>query len=267
MKLAYPVASAESDGKSMAWYGAYDEIFPQLREMGYEGIELLVQNPEKTDIKRLETALGKWGLKIAAIGTSPMQGVEHLFLIHPDQAIRQEARRRCGGLLRLCARYQVPALIGKYRGQLTDEAGCKQADLELVLKDICREAGELGVQVLLEPQNSTNINNINTIGEGLEWIRRIGYGRLGLLADIYHMGITEKSICESLKMAGRQIGFIHMSDSGRKIPGEGELPLKEVMEALKEIPYEGYISLEIGQKPDSFQAAAGAVRFLKKCLP
>lgn len=78
--------------------------------------------------------------------------------------------------------------------------------MEAVLRDICREAESLNVKILLEPQNFASINNINTIEDGLEWIQRLGHGGLGLLADFYHMGITENSIAESLMKAGNHIG-------------------------------------------------------------
>ena len=263
MKLAYSVVSPESGGRVKACYGPYEDIFPKLKEMGYEGIELLVQDPERVDTALLDQALEKWELSLAAIGTSPMQSEEKLFLIHPDKACSGEAKERCHSLLKLCARYQVPALIGKYRGQVMDEEGCREKDLEAALAQVCREAKALGVEVLLEPQNATNINNINTISDGLCWIQKLGYENLGLLADIYHMGVTENSISQSLKAAGKRIGFIHMSDSGRKAPGEGNLPIAEVMRTLREINYEGYISLEIDQEPDSLGAAARSAEYLK----
>lgn len=153
MKLAYPVVSPESGGRVKACYGPYEDIFPKLKEMGYEGIELLVQDPERVDTALLDQALEKWELSLAAIGTSPMQSEEKLFLIHPDKACSGEAKERCHSLLKLCARYQVPALIGKYRGQVMDEEGCREKDLEAALAQVCREAKALGVEVLLGPHD------------------------------------------------------------------------------------------------------------------
>ena len=264
MKLAYPVVEPGGKGNVKAWYGRYEDIFPRLKEMGYDGVELLVQNPSKTDTEYLQEELEKNQLTLAAIGTSPMQTEERLFLIHPEAECRKEARTRCSALLKLCARYQVPALVGKYRGQIEEAPGCGEEDLEAVLRDICREAESLNVKILLEPQNFASINNINTIEDGLEWIQRLGYSGLGLLADFYHMGITENSIAESLMKAGNHIGLIHMSDSGRKIPGEGKLPLKKGMETLRKMDYTGFLSPEIEQEPDSPRAAEGAMKFLKE---
>ncbi len=264
MKTAYPVATKDCHCNVKAYKGEFTPAFQILREQGYEGVELLVKNPDTLERDALEQALSRCDLCLAAIGTSPMQMEEKLFLVHPDRENRQEARRRLSELLKLCAQYQVPMLLGKYRGQLGSEPECSVDSMESMLKGVCEEAGRLGVEILLEPQNADNINNINTITDGMEWINTLKYKKVGLLADIYHMGITEQSVCESLKLAAGRIGFIHIADSNRKIPGEGTMDLTSVMETLKKISYNGYLSPEIDQVPDSTEASARSIRFMKK---
>ena len=115
----------------------------------------------------------------------------------------------------------------------------------------------------MEPQNPDNINNLNTIGQALAFIRRLGLDNLGIQADIYHMGITEESVEDSLKAAGDLVGFVHMADSGRMVPGLGELPIRRILQALEGMGYEGYISMEIRQWPDSRRASALSALTLK----
>lgn len=235
-----------------------------MHEQGYQGVELLVKNPDTLERDTLECALNRCDLRLAAIGTSPMQIEDKLFLIHPNEENRQEARRRLSELLKLCAQFHVPMLLGKYRGQLGPEPGCSADSMKKMLESVCEEAGRLGAEILLEPQSASNINNLNTIAETLKWIGDLSYERLGLHGDIYHMGITEQSVCESLKLAAGKIGFIHISDSDRKIPGEGGMDLISVMKTLKEISYRGYLTPEIDQIPDSIFASAQSIRFMKK---
>lgn len=265
MKLAYPVAEPAYTGKVKAYTGGYAAAFSSLRKQGYQGVELLIANPDTVQKDVLREELERFGLKLAVIGTSPMQIGEKLFLLHQDPENRREARRRMSGLIRLCAEFQVAAVIGKYRGRLADAPGCRENDLEAMLKDVCAESASFGVPVLIEPQNATNINNINTIQDGLDWIRRIGYEKMGLLADIYHMGITEPSIVDSLRHAAGHIGFIHMSDSERKVPGDGTLPIADVVRTLDETGYGGYISLEIDQNPDPETVSERSAGFLSAC--
>lgn len=256
MRLSYPIAAPDSSVRVQAFCGEYEPAFGWLAEHGYTGVELLVRDPARLDVGRLDGLLAAWGLEISAIGTSPMQVQDHIFLLHEDGENREEAMSRCRDLIGLAAYYKAPALIGKYRGQVADRPGCRMEDLARVFEKICGEAKRQGVRVLVEPQNAGNLNNLNTIAETMEWIDRTGIKNLGIQADIFHMGITEPSITESLKAAGDRIGFIHMADSGRMVPGLGELPIRQVLGTLREIGYEGYLSMEIRQWPDSRQAAA-----------
>ena len=71
---------------------------------------------------------------------------------------------------------------------------------------------------------------------------------------------------DSLRHAAEYIGFIHMSDSDRKVPGDGTLPIADVVMTLEEIQYSGYISLEINQIPDPVSASERSAKFLLSCI-
>ncbi len=256
MKLSYPIAAPDSRAQVQAFCGLYEPAFPWLREHGYTGVELLVRDPAALSVELLDRLLAENGLRISAVGTSPMQVEDHLFLIHPEEENRREAMRRCRDLVQLASYYKAPALVGKYRGQLCDRPGCGTGDMDQKFREICEYGRNWNTTILLEPQNSTNINNLNTIGETVAWLERMGQPNLGILADIYHMGVTEASIEDSLRMAAGRIGLIHMADSGRMVPGLGELPIKSVLKTLEETAYHGFISMEIRQWPDSFKASA-----------
>lgn len=263
MKLSYPVSTPDSQVKVQAFCGEYEAAFEWLAEHGYAGVEILVRDPAALSVERLDGLLARWGLNVSAIGTSPMQVQDHLFLLHPEEENRREAMARCRELIRLGEYYRAPVLIGKYRGQLADLPGCREADLDRVFREICGFASAGKVRVLMEPQNPDNINNLNTISQALAFIRRLGLDNLGIQADIYHMGITEESVEDSLKAAGDLVGFVHMADSGRMVPGLGELPIRRILQALEGMGYEGYISMEIRQWPDSRRASALSALTLK----
>ena len=267
MKLAYPICSQDYTGSVMGFSDTYDNVFPLLKEYGYEGIELLIRDPAAVDTEALDKALDTYKLKIAGIGTNPMQKADKLFLLSDDYEIRREARVRCSGLIDLCKRYGANALIGKYRGMINpDIPGCTWDDLMEITHSICREAADKKVKVNLEPQNSANINNLTSIGYALTWIQLCNEGNLGILADIYHMDATEQDICSSMKTAGSKINFIHMSDSERKVPGQGNIDIKSVVRCLSDIGYNGYMSFEINQYPDSITAARECADYIKNCL-
>ena len=264
MRIAYPVATEDCVNKARikGFTEPYAKVFPMLKSLGYEGVELLVRDPEKVDVQSLSGLLSANSLGVAAIGTIPMQADDKLFLIHPDKNNREEARKRCSGLLRLCRYFYAPLSIGKYRGMISDSEGCSMENMKAVIKDICEEAKSMGVTVMIEPQNTSNINNINTLTECTEFIRELDCWNVKIHADIYHMYYTEEDPLESIRKYGEDFGFIHIADSERKNLGTGTIPLHDVMNALKEVGYSGFLSPEIEQTPDAYTAAKNSAEYM-----
>lgn len=267
MKLAYPICSQDFTGTVMGFNDTYSKVFPYIRKLGYEGIELLIRDPAAVDTALLDEKLAEYDLKVAGIGTNPMQKADNLFLLSADEAVRAEARKRFSGILSLCERYNAVSLVGKYRGMVDDsQPGCTWDDLMKLTHSMCEEAAARNITVCLEPQNKSNINNLITIEDALDWINKSGEANLKILADIYHMEMTEQSIPDSIVKAGDKIGFIHMSDSDRKVPGLGRVDIKAVVESFKKIGYQGYMSFEIDQLPDAESAARGCCECIRALM-
>jgi len=120
------------------------------------------------------------------------------------------------------------------------------------------------VRLTLEPVNRYESNFINTLQEGAEFIDRIGVSNIGLLADTFHMNIEEVSIYESIRQSKNYITHVHFADSNRWAPGYGHLDFQKIVETLKEINYQGYISAEILPLPDQDSAAEMTIKTLNQ---
>lgn len=118
----------------MAWCGSFEKAFPFLKNAGYEGIELLVKNPDTIDKEYIKELLLENQLTVSAVGTTPMQREDGLFLLDPDRKKQLEAVRRLYGLIDLAAYFNAPVLIGKYRGMTADEEGRRLTDLENIIE-------------------------------------------------------------------------------------------------------------------------------------
>lgn len=259
IKLAYPVieAGVDVDIMGMKALQGYDVPFAKLHEMGYQGVELQVRNPENVDVKELEAALNRNQLTLVAIGTSPMQKLDHLFLLGRDRDRCDECFRRAEKLVTLCAHFDAVMLVGKMRGTVEDEEGCRLTDLGRIIEKLAARASEEGVRIAVEPQNPTNINNLHTFSETMTFIETLAVqpGTVGLHADIYHMGISETDMLESLKKYADAIRFIHIADTERKVPGDGRMDYAQILATLSESGYKGFLSPEVRQLPDSRMAA------------
>ncbi|MDF2524647.1 MAG: sugar phosphate isomerase/epimerase, partial [Clostridiales bacterium] len=118
------------------------------------------------------------------------------------------------------------------------------------------------IVIALEPQSKTNLNNLNTTQEGLQWIDNLNIPNLFLMLDTYHMDVEELSVVTSFIEARGRVKHVHIADSNRRIPGEGNINFLEVLKLLKTINYDGFLSLEIAQGTDGLSAAAKSWKYL-----
>jgi len=132
------------------------------------------------------------------------------------------------------------------------------------LRECTEFAKEYNIRLTLGPVNRYESNFINTLNEGVEFIIRVGASNLGLLADTFHMNIEEVSIYDSLIQAKDYITHVHFADSNRWAPGCGHLDFSKIVQTLKKIGYQGFISAEILPFPDPDNCALLTAETLDK---
>jgi len=77
-----------------------------------------------------------------------------------------------------------------------------------------------------------------------------------ILYDIYHMQIMEGNIVDTLRNYINLIGYIHIADvPGRHEPGTGEINYANVMTALRELEYDGFVGFELSPLQDPVRQA------------
>ena len=102
-------------------------------------------------------------------------------------------------------------------------------------------AGKHGITIVVEPLHDCNI--INTVIEGLDIVRAADHPFVKVLADLYHMDEQNEPVSDILA-AGENLAHTHTADTGRLHPGSGSYPHAEFFAALRDIGYEGRVSVE-----------------------
>ena len=62
--------------------------------------------------------------------------------------------------------------------------------------------------------------------------------------DTFHANIEEKNIGDTIRKAGDRISFIQLSENDRSTPGKGNVDWDGIFKAIKDIKYDGWISIE-----------------------
>jgi len=65
------------------------------------------------------------------------------------------------------------------------------------------------------------------------------------MCNLFHKNIEEKSIDETILLAGSELACVHFTGSNREAPGMGLIDFKSVARNLKEIKYDGDIVMEL----------------------
>lgn len=117
------------------------------------------------------------------------------------------------------------------------------------VKEVAKTAGDYGITYNLEIVNRFEQLLLNTVDEGLEFLKQVESPNVKLLLDTFHMNIEEDSFRDAICRADKAIGHLHIGECNRKTPGNGHMPWDEIFGALKEIGYEGRIVMEPFIKP------------------
>lgn len=122
-----------------------------------------------------------------------------------------------------------------------------------LLKRMGPLAAEEEVIVTIEPLQERESNFINTIPQGAAIVREVDHPNIQLLADIFHM-LRMKESPDHIREAGRMIRHVHIAEEGDRTPPgmEGD-DFQPFFQALKDVGYEGAISIECSWKDMSEQ--------------
>ena len=269
MKLAYTVGTPEVHSFPFGWVGGSERALGCLADIGYDGLELQTRDTAAFDWDRFRAQVRGAGLEIAAVSTGAV-GTDKLRLVDPDADVRRQAIARCLGAVRLAHEYDAHASVGGVRGWLRSapDAATGWEWFEQALGQITRVAEPLGVRILIEPMARHVSDFLNSFDETAAFIRRFGSPILGFEGDLFHMSAEEKSIPAALVsgcLAG-YLGHVQLSDSGHCVPGDGDVHWVDVIETLRALGYDGWLSMEIEQKPDSATCARRAHDFIRPLL-
>ncbi len=244
------------------------EAFALAAELGYDGVELHLRRPEDIDRVAVRKLATDYGLDIPMIGTG-MALEDGLTFSDADPNVRRRAVTRIREQTELATFLGSRPVIGGIKGTLGNDPETRPTRLACILDCIhqCAEAAEkAGVNLLVEAINRYETDYLNTVDETLDLLREIGSPSLKLLVDTFHMNIEEADMAASVRKAGASIGHVHLVDSNRQAPGHGHLDMLSVLQALQDVQYQGYLSLECLPLPDSRQAAEDGIRTLKPLL-
>ena len=103
-----------------------------------------------------------------------------------------------------------------------------------------------GITAGLEPLNRFEAYLLNTMDQAAAYAARVGEGGIGILYDTFHANIEEKDPIAALRTihASGNLAHVHISENDRGTPGKGHAKIREVIAVLKELGYDGWLTID-----------------------
>jgi sugar phosphate isomerase/epimerase len=269
MKLAVTATPEEARLAPVLLRGPLSESFALASRYGCDGIEVHLRNPHDLDWQEIVGLSRRYSLPVTTLGTGMAAGMDGLTFTDAKNEVRSQAVERVKAHIELAARLGSAVTIGVLNGNLGNDAkqAAKRREFHFAcLQQCCRAAADAGVPLLLEPLNRYESDWFNTSEDALGVIAQLGAASLKYLADTFHMNIEEVDVAASIRRAGNLLGYVHLVDSNRRGPGQGHLSFEEVLKALIDVGYDGYLSLECLPKPDAESAIKNSLKYIRKIL-
>lgn len=222
-------------------------LFPKIKGLGYDSVEIPVEDPSLIDGKVVKEELLKNGLSSTVCGVfGPTKD-----LTSDDVQLHKNCFDYVEKCFELCATLEVNFLagpmysaVGKARMVSSEQ---RKAEWELAVKNlrkVCDIAKGFGQSIALEPLNRFESDLVNTAEDVVRLTNDINEANAKVLLDGFHMTIEEKNIREAIRTVGEKLIHVQVSENHRGIPGTGLTPWDDFQQGLRDINYEGGIVIE-----------------------
>ena len=223
------------------------DLIPKIKEMGFDLIEVAVEDPALVDTDLLQEALVQNNLGVVMCGAfGPGRNISSLD-VEEREAARDyliwmiDAAQKLGSDVVAGPMYSA---VGKARLEDPVDRDTEWGLAVAGLKEMAVYADERGVKLAFEPLNRFETDLINVVSQGLKLIADVGAPNLGFHLDTFHMHLEEKDSAAAIRQAGDWIFHFHACENDRGVPGTGQINWKEVFNALVEVGYNGNIVIE-----------------------
>src|SRR5262245_25989333 len=224
------------------------EHFPtlaKLKSAGYDGVEIPLFEGDAAHFKTVRKELDSLGLKSTAVTVATPEANP----ISPDAAVRKQAVERLKWAIDMAALLGGEALCGPYHSPLAVFSGTGPTDDEKkraadVLRQAAEHAATAKVTLAIEYLNRFECYFLTTAADTLALAKAVNHPSFGAMYDTFHANIEEKQAAPAIRALAPVLKHVHISENDRGTPGTGHVAWAETFKALKEVGYDGWLTVE-----------------------
>jgi len=265
-------------------FGICNEIFKDwkiedamafAKKAGYDAIEIApftianyVTDISAQNRQSIRDAAARSGIAISGIHWVLVQA-EGMYLNHPDAAVRARTAKYFRDLVDFCADLGGKIIVVGSPKQRNIMAGVtpQQAwDWSLAtFRDAIKQAEERGVTICFEPLAPAETNFINTAAEAIRFVRQQPSPNFKIILDVKAMCSEAKPLPQIIHESWPHFGYFHANDRNLKGPGFGDVDFNPIVAALREVGYNGTVSVEVFKFEEGAETiATKSIEYLKR---
>lgn len=114
------------------------------------------------------------------------------------------------------------------------------------MREVAQYAKKSGDMIIaVECANGFEKHFLNITEDGVKYSKEVGTGNVKVHLDSFHMIREEESFKKAVEICCREyLGYFHVCENNRGIPGTGLVPCKEFFMAIKKAGYTGPLVIE-----------------------
>lgn len=233
----------------------WERALDLTRECGYTGWEIapftLGGRPELLPASRREQLaqqIARSGVEMLGLHWL-LAKTEGYHLTTNDAEVRSRTSHYLGQLAQLCRDLGGSIMVlgspaqRNFPAEMTHAQAAENA--RSVLEAALPELEKQQVTLALEPLGPGEGNFWNHASQAVEVIEQIGSPHVQLHLDVKAMSSEGIPIADVIRANGKHLVHFHANDPNLLGPGMGEVDFGPIFDALRDVQYEGWVSVEV----------------------
>ncbi|MBN1854699.1 MAG: sugar phosphate isomerase/epimerase [Pirellulales bacterium] len=254
---------------------SFERTFAAIRALGYDGVEMapFTFREDAEPFRLDEVSESEWGAVRDLAEAAGIQIVglhwlfartEGLYLTSPEAAIRQRTADYLIKLAQLCQALGGQIMVLGSPQQRNLLPGVSHEAAVGYATDVIRRAmpvlTDCGVTLAVEPLSPAEGNFLTTAEAGRGLVASVRSPNCRLHLDVKAMSSESTPIPEIIRASRNDLAHFHANDPNLLGPGMGDVDFGPIFDALREIDYQGWISVE------PFDRSIDPVRIAEKSM-
>lgn len=224
---------------------AHLPLLTRLKAAGFDGVEIPIFDPSSFDAKAVRKGFADNGLECITCSIIP-QGTS---LVSEDRAVRAKALTHLRDIIKTAADLDSRVIAGPLYSPVSFKTGLRRTadEWKRAVEAYQSVTGELeanNVTLAIEPLNRFETYFLNTAADAARLFAEVNHPRVGVSYDTFHSNIEDKGFGDAIRTIGKQLKYVQISENDRGTPGSGHVPWTEVLAALRDVGYDGWLTIE-----------------------